>query len=180
MEEVAGEVQATKEQFPTKEEMDALENTITKIDAKVVSVSGKLEKEIKLREMSVLAVEDRIVANQEHLDEVEEEIVGMTDQIIDVASIMKEVNEGLASVKDESAKAALAATKKIVEEGTEKVIKSGMEKVRTETKEMISQVTKSVTVLEKRLVEQKEKRVKGDEQLSVLQKKVVALQDQMD
>eukprot|EP00746_Dinoflagellata_sp_MGD_P161052 gnl/MRDRNA2_/MRDRNA2_88072_c0_seq1.p1 gnl/MRDRNA2_/MRDRNA2_88072_c0~~gnl/MRDRNA2_/MRDRNA2_88072_c0_seq1.p1 ORF type:complete len:1236 (+),score=364.48 gnl/MRDRNA2_/MRDRNA2_88072_c0_seq1:120-3710(+) len=180
VESVAGDVEATKEQFPSKEELEALENSITKVDAKVTEVSSKVEKEAELRELSISAVEERVLANQDHLDELEDEIAGMSEQIIDVASIIQEMNEGLATVTDDAVKAALAATKTIVQESTETVIKSGMDKVRKETKEMVSQVTQSVTVLEKRLGDEKAKREKADEQLGILQKKVTALSQQME
>lgn len=181
VDEVAGDVEATGEDIQdSKGKLHDLENLITKVEAKVTEVSGKVEKEAELRELSINAVEERVLANQDHLDELEDEIGGMSEQIIDIADIMKEMNEGLATVKDDAVKAALASTKKIVQESTETVIKSGMDKVRKETKEMVSQVTQSVTVLEKRLGDEKAKREKADEQLTILQRKVTALSEQME
>merc|ERR1719161_2718873 len=79
IEGMVDEMEAKKGQFPTKEDIAKLEGAITKVNAKVIGMSEKIDKETEQREAAVDALSERVTANENHLDELEEEMAGMQE-----------------------------------------------------------------------------------------------------
>merc|ERR1719311_348629 len=105
-----------KSEMATKEELEKLVGAVTKVNAKVISVTDKVDKETKMRELPISSLEDRVTTNEEHIMELEEEIGGMQDQVMDIAGVLKELHNRQDELKDKAVKKALAAVKDIVED----------------------------------------------------------------
>eukprot|EP00746_Dinoflagellata_sp_MGD_P163261 gnl/MRDRNA2_/MRDRNA2_91207_c0_seq1.p1 gnl/MRDRNA2_/MRDRNA2_91207_c0~~gnl/MRDRNA2_/MRDRNA2_91207_c0_seq1.p1 ORF type:complete len:1299 (-),score=369.14 gnl/MRDRNA2_/MRDRNA2_91207_c0_seq1:44-3826(-) len=180
IEKVAATAGDQRDKFPTKEEVSKLEAAVTQVNAKVVAIGDRLQKETEQREASILAIEDRVTANEEHLDEIEGTIIDTSQDIVDIATLLKEIDQEQANIESEAVKAALGAVKGMVEETTETVLQENMAKVKGEAEVMISQVQKTIQTLNKAVDAESALRQKADAKIEALKKKVVELSNSLD